>query len=106
MKVFYMKIICARKRTPVRQFNPYLQVKWLNIAQFDLQTIADGRVPNGTDRRTLSVASGISQVGRRDMRTRLKDHGPYCHDLGPILPSTAFPWSVKGYIVYGNLRYL
>ena len=41
MKVFYMNIIRGRKRTPVRRFNPYLHVKWLNIAQFDLQTIAD-----------------------------------------------------------------
>ena len=52
------------------------------------------RGPSGTNRPTLSVATGILQVGRRDMRTRLKDR----HDLGPILPSTAFPWSVKGYI--------
>ena len=33
MKIFYVNIICRR---PVRWLDPYLQVKWLKLLQFDL----------------------------------------------------------------------
>ena len=53
--------------TPVRRFDPYLQVEWLKFPNLifihaNLSTSAIhcrcARVPSGTDRRPLSVATG------------------------------------------------
>ena len=61
------------QRTPVRRFDPYLEVKWLKIAQFDLhfeqnwvrrRSIADAPGPTGTDSRMLSVSTGNYVAGR------------------------------------------